>query len=230
MGAYVAYPLLVAVALADPSPRQAWAWVPVGIVLAFVVPLATGKVAPRPYSVGLVDSLDGRHDERVLLRRCRRRDVAARLATVDDEVVITNGWPEGLREESGRLLRVPGNWRLVDEVLITDRRTRSVVGVLSVEAIDEDARSCELGWWVGPGARRQGYGTAAVQLALQALHGAGIHQVRIGTSRDNVAVQRVLERVGARPLPSRSHVLPNGTTIDALWFAHYTPSIPAAGP
>jgi RimJ/RimL family protein N-acetyltransferase len=63
----------------------------------------------------------------------------------------------------------------------------------------------------GAGSQRQGYGTEAVRLALHALHAAGIVEVRIGTSSDNTAVQRVAERLGARPFPAQPHVLPDGT-------------------
>ena len=222
MAGFVGFPLLLGVGVTDtPPPVQLLAWVPVGLVLGVVSPLVTGNVPSRPYNVRLVDALHRQSTERVVLRRLRRRDADAFLATIDEVVVTTNGWEEGAREEVAQGLRVWGHGRIVDEVLITDRRSRAVIGSMSIQQIDEEARTCELGWNLGPEWRGRGYGTEAVRLAVQALHGAGIREIRVGTNADNLAVQRVVEKLGARPLDNTQHVLPNGTTIESLWYAFH---------
>jgi RimJ/RimL family protein N-acetyltransferase len=194
---------LVLISLAAAAMWALWSWPP-----------------PRPFEIRLTDAMDGLRTERLVLRRSRPRDAAGYGATVDDEVVEANGWPSGMREAAMEAIATRGVGRLASEVVITHGKTGELLGAMSIDCTDEDHTTCELGWWLGPGARRQGYGTEAVRAVLPALQAAGVHRVRIGTSPDNLAVQRIAQRVGAKPLPNRPHVLPDGTTVESAWFAH----------
>jgi RimJ/RimL family protein N-acetyltransferase len=168
-------------------------------------------------------ALDG---SRVALRRPHPADEHAYAATMDDDFRRINGWDTGLVDRSLQLIRSPPAISLLAWALIWSRETGSVVGSISADQVDADGRTCELGWWLGPGHRGRGYGTEAVCLALGALHAAGVERIRIGTALDNVAVRRVAAKVGAAEESQTGHRLPNGRRVDAIWYVHTSPAAP----
>jgi RimJ/RimL family protein N-acetyltransferase len=175
---------------------------------------------PRP----LLDALDGIETDRLLLRRARRRDVPAYRRTIDAVYLETNGTTnEVLKATIWQMktgLGLPA-WALV---LVTDRTTGTVLGDVTVHRCDDEESTCELGWSMGPEHRGKGYGTEALRAVFPALHIAGVGRIIVGTAPDNAAVRRVLDKLGAHQIESRPHLLPNGTTVDSLWFAHDTDS------
>jgi RimJ/RimL family protein N-acetyltransferase len=104
---------------------------------------------------------------------------------------------------------------------IADPRTDRLLGGVGLERAVPTRQQAELGYWVGPWARRRGVATAAVR----ALSG---HAFRTGTARlellthwENEASQRVALAAGFQREGIRRGALPNreGTRDDLLVFA-----------
>ncbi len=82
------------------------------------------------------------------------------------------------------------------------------LGVALAAAIEQDARQCELGYMVAPGARGRGVATEALRLLTDWAFGLGMLRAELHIGVDNVASKRVAERNGYR----RDGVL------RSLWF------------
>ena len=82
---------------------------------------------------------------------------------------------------------------------VRDRASRTLFGVVGLEACSPLHRSCELGYWLRREATGRGLMTEAagaiVDLALSAL---GMNRVRVAAATDNHASLRVITRLGFR--------------------------------
>jgi RimJ/RimL family protein N-acetyltransferase len=95
-----------------------------------------------------------------------------------------------------------------------------VIGSISAHPVIARQATCHVGWWMGPAARGKGYGTEALRTIFPALHKTGVSRILIGTSPDNTAVRRVLEKLGADEVATSPHRLPNDTTVPSVWYVH----------
>ena len=157
---------------------------------------------------------------RLHLRQVEPGDHAAFDALLDDVAIEANGWTPRQRVEMLRAVRTSAVLPVADLWAIVERASGRVIGDVVVSEVDREAGRCQLGWMLGPAHRGKGHGTEAVGAVLDALHRVGFGQVRIGTAVDNVAVQRVTEKVGARLVETTAHVLPNGRTVESRWYVH----------
>lgn len=70
------------------------------------------------------------------------------------------------------------------------------VGSTSIKDIDLEGRKAELGFWIAPGSRGNGYATEAGELSVtHAFDELGLHKVWARTVGDNEASKRVLEKL-----------------------------------
>ncbi len=80
---------------------------------------------------------------------------------------------------------------------IRDRKSRTLIGVVGLEACVEMHRSCELGYWLRSDASRFGYmteaATACVDYGFRIL---GMHRVRVAAATANHPSLRVIGRLG----------------------------------
>jgi RimJ/RimL family protein N-acetyltransferase len=138
-----------------------------------------------------------------------------------------------------RWTRVPSPYTALDAATFIDRHARAqpeddgaffaitrtdngeLLGAISLHRIDWVFRQAEVGYWIGPEARREGGATAAV-LALTAWGFAalGLLEVQLITARENLASQGVAHKAGF----ALSHVLPDecrdgDALVDGLAFA-----------
>jgi RimJ/RimL family protein N-acetyltransferase len=94
------------------------------------------------------------------------------------------------------------------------------VGMVGLEGIDERAGSAEVGYWVVPDERGQGYATEAVALVVD--HGfeeLRLHRVAARVHEGNEASRRVLERVGfTREGVHREAAFRDGEYRDTWWY------------
>lgn len=193
---------------------------PVAVLFACLGLYASMRKRDKPATtpVALRSVIDGLETERMVVRRPVVADAPAIDALVDQEMIEANGLSKDHVRFMTRARRHP---RLVEEVtgmLLCDRATGQVLGEVTLASCDTKRQICELGWWLGPPFRNQGYGTEALRAVLPALHASGIVEVRIGTSAENAAVVHVLDKLGLHRLPSELHKLPNGTTVATFWY------------
>ena len=158
--------------------------------------------------------------ERLVLRPPRPGDAPAYAACMDADMMAANGWTEATRRKAITRMHHVNRLPLLDVTVIADRVTDNLLGSISIHQIDRAAGSCEMGWFMAPHARGQGYGSEALRAALAAMHQKGFRRITIGTNVDNGPARRVLERVGAAQVGTKPHTLPNGETVASIWYAH----------
>lgn len=171
----------------------------------------------RDLAFAIVRTID---TERLVIRRPRPEDAAAVRAVIDRGVTEAMGWSP---EHVDQLVRGVERDETTTDRLICDRATGKVLGSIDVGRLDLANDRCEVGFWLGPGARGWGYGTEALTAVLAVLHAAGILAVDVMTAPDNQAVIRIMQKVGAVEMARGRHILPNGREVDAVWFLHRTP-------
>jgi RimJ/RimL family protein N-acetyltransferase len=110
-------------------------------------------------------------DDLVRLRMPNSGDVSAVFAACADP--MTSRWLSALpdpyrREDAERFIEqtVPNGWRdgTAWTLGVADRSTDGLVGMIGFSDARPDLAQAEVGFWVGPWARRRGYATAALRL------------------------------------------------------------------
>ena len=82
---------------------------------------------------------------------------------------------------------------------IRERATRTVVGVVGLEACVHLHRSCELGYWLRKEGTGRGIMTEAGRASLEfAFRQMGAHRVRVAAATENHASLEVIARLGFR--------------------------------
>lgn len=82
------------------------------------------------------------------------------------------------------------SWAMAD---LADR----LIGSVSLHRIDPDQRDAEVGYWIGPWARRRGHATEAVSLASRfAFASLGLHRVYLYHAVENSGSCRVAAAAG----------------------------------
>ncbi|HEX5496647.1 MAG TPA: GNAT family protein [Mycobacteriales bacterium] len=128
---------------------------------------------------------------------------AVRAAAADPAVTTGTTVPAAYTERSGR------NWIVRQHarrfagtglvLAITGSRSGAAVGMVGLTGVNQDAASCELGYWVVPAARGRGLsGRAAALLVAWAFEALPLVRITARVAVDNVASQRSVERAGLR--------------------------------
>jgi RimJ/RimL family protein N-acetyltransferase len=129
------------------------------------------------------------------------------------------------REEIELRCARAGTWWLAGEradLVITDAATGAVAGDIGLYYQEPKAGQATVGYALLPAWRGRGYATRAVRLlARWAFDRVGIVRLVAGTSPDNVASQRVLERAGFRREGYLRGRLPGpaGSRVDDVLYA-----------
>lgn len=80
---------------------------------------------------------------------------------------------------------------------LAPRRTGRLIGCAGLKKTDWPARVSEIGYWIAPWARGQGYATEAVgAIGRWLLHDLGFERMELRAAVGNVASLRVAERAG----------------------------------
>jgi RimJ/RimL family protein N-acetyltransferase len=108
-----------------------------------------------------------------------------------------------------------GLWAVADPM--TDR----LLGGIGLDKVVPHRGQCEIGYWVGPWARRRGVAVAAVRTVTEHAFHTGMARIELLTHRENAASQRVALATGFQPEGVRRAVLPNrdGGRDDLLSYA-----------
>ncbi len=104
--------------------------------------------------------------------------------------------------------------------VITDARSGETIGCCSLDGIDKEKHSCNLGYWVRSSRTRQGIASRAVRLAAQfAFDTLKMLQVEILIAAENIASQRIAQKIGAHHKGLLTDGLVVHTTVyDAVKF------------
>ena len=108
-----------------------------------------------------------------------------------------------------------GLWAVADPV--TDR----LLGGVGLDRVVPHRGQCEIGYWVGPWARRRGVAVAAVRTLVDHAFRAGMARIELLTHWENAASQRVALAAGFQREGVRRSALPNrdGGRDDLLAYA-----------
>lgn len=154
-------------------------------------------------------------------------DREAFMATIDDEVCRWQGYgPEILTNLRDNFADVVGQrWRRRPvNLAVLERTSSEFLGAYRIGGISGHGRWARLGWWLGAAGRGRGLGSESLPLVLRYAHESlGLRSVVIGTSRDNVRALAMINRVQAVLIDEREHTLPDGETIEGLFFEHRRP-------
>lgn len=152
----------------------------------------------------------------VVVRAPARRDARAYLRTMDDVFLRANGWTRSMARATAALIRSDHRLaRAAGVLVVSDRRGRVVGGV---HLRPDDAGTVEFGWHLGVGLRGQGIGTVVARAVIEHLHDRGVARVVAGTNSTNRAAQGVFAKLGARRAGTRPTVLPDGSSVDGVYF------------
>ena len=164
--------------------------------------------------------------DRLRLRAPRSSDRQAYAASLDPTMMAANGWPEKLRRRAIAAVKHADRLPARHLTVIADRRTDEALGWITHTITG--AASCEMGWTIASHARGRGYGTEAVRAAVAAANRKGLRHVTMGTGVDNEPARRLIERVGGLVTRTGPHTLPNGATIESVWYSLDAPTEPDA--
>jgi RimJ/RimL family protein N-acetyltransferase len=115
-----------------------------------------------------------------------------------------------MRRVADLLAQDPADWLWRTFWQMVTRRVQLHVGELDFHGAPDSQGVVEFGYMVRPLHRNHGYATEAARALVDwALSQPGVTAVRAETDRDNLASQRVLQKLGA---------LPDGDTPQRLWW------------
>lgn len=143
---------------------------------------------------------------------------AVSFATLD-ETRVQMEWFENLRRTG------TGIWWAVCRV----EEPRALIGACGLNDWAVEHRRAELGCWLLPEAWGQGYMREALEALLTHAYGAlGLHRIEAEVEEENLACQRLLERLGfACEGTRRACELSDGKWIDVRWYARLATDPPA---
>lgn len=161
--------------------------------------------------------------ERLVLRRSVPEDAEVISAyRSDPEVHRYQGWqrtdPESVRAEIEKMARrAPGEpgWVQLSVVL---RETGELIGDVGLCAVEGEPGVVKVGYTIAPAHQGRGYGTEAMRaLVGYAFDVLGAEVIRAYADAENVASQRVAEKVGMR-LVERFRAVDDG---EEWWGVRY---------
>ncbi|MFI0371020.1 GNAT family N-acetyltransferase [Actinomadura sp. 1N219] len=196
------------------------------------------KVVSRRSAGGCVR---GRHvisTPRLLFRSPTMTDSMAALAAASDagaqrwlgwepESVVPEPRRERLLDRRPRLRRPLLGWAPVRAPLLLvaiDPSNRAYAGMAAIQEVTPDG--CQVGGSLSPDYRDRGLGAELFTAIYQLAHDHfGYAEVRAGTEPTNAACIRSLQSAGfVLVAGSATHLLPDGRTVPAAWFARTDPN------
>lgn len=115
---------------------------------------------------------------------------------------------------------------------IADPATDRLLGRVALDRVQPDRRQAEVGFWVGPWARRRGVATAAVRALSEHAFDTGTARLELLTHGENAPAQRVAMACGYQREGVRRDALPGTGTgrDDAVAFARLAGDPAEPGP
>ena len=114
-------------------------------------------------------------------------------------------------------LDLPEGWVPGSSFWLMDS-TNCIAGVVSIRhrlSPDLIQRGGHVGYGIRPSCRRQGYGTKALELALNECHKMGILDVLVTCSKDNIASEKIIRANGGI---QDSNTFVDGKEVQRFWI------------
>jgi RimJ/RimL family protein N-acetyltransferase len=197
-----------------------FAWLALVPAVASAVWLWPAIVTPRASK--LQRALARIETPRLVFGRPEPGDADAVAATMDPVVVEANGMSARSIQQTIDDLGRPAKSTGRAAVLMTDKDSGQVLGMVTCVGLPAARPLATVGWWLGPWGRGLGYGIESLAAVFDALHRARVPVVLIQTKEDNFAVRRIVERLGAIEIERASHTLPDGSVVDSISYLHAT--------
>jgi RimJ/RimL family protein N-acetyltransferase len=146
--------------------------------------------------------IEGIEDGVVRLRLHADADLEAiAAASLDPEVLRWTRVPGD--NSAAAMAEWIGEWRSGPgeelHLLIADAGSGELLGAIGIVRFERDERRCEIGYWLGGGARGRGVATRAVRLLAGWIFASlPVDRIGIAAERDNAASCAVAERAGFR--------------------------------
>ena len=179
----------------------------------------------------LLDATQGTQldTERLLLRPTRRTDLSQLHEAIEatlPELVRWLPWARlthDKRDSRQYLRHARSTWtrRAAFEYVLEARSTHTLVGMASVHRIDWYRRCAGLGYWIRKEMWGQGFATeAGAALVERALLVWELHRIEAHIATDNIASQRVIEKLGfQREGVARQIEFVNGRYLDHIQYS-----------
>lgn len=136
--------------------------------------------------------------DRLLLRPIWPEDWQGVLSGIADEGVVRNlasaPWPYAA-EDARKFVSLPID-PMFPRFLITRARDAEVVGCIGIDAMDDDAGTVELGYWIARPYWGQGFATEAGSAAINVARALGHQRLFASHFLDNPASGAVLRKLG----------------------------------
>jgi ribosomal-protein-serine acetyltransferase len=168
-------------------------------------------------------------NELVVLRLLREGDVDALFAAVEESIDELAQWmpwcSDGYTRDAALafIRSQDAAWREGREYsfAITDRPSGDLLGGCGLNHLDWQNRRANLGYWVRRSARGHGVAPAAARLVAEfGFHELQLDRIEIIAATENVASQRVAEKVGAvREGVARKRYRVGAKTHDAVVYS-----------
>ncbi|MEZ0077093.1 GNAT family N-acetyltransferase [Planotetraspora sp. GP83] len=167
----------------------------------------------------------GLESDRLILRRFVRRDAFDLLAAVRDDAEIARWmpWANGYTLERAidwctRIAHSGGS--VLGNFALEPREGGRLAGAIGVQREDHERGDVEVGYWISPWARRQGYAVEATRTVTAQLFEVGFHRVHLLVATGNHASQAVARRAGFIEEGILRQALPvPGGRADAVLFS-----------
>jgi len=165
----------------------------------------------------------------LLIRTYRAEDVNALFEAVRESIVEVGHWlpwchQEYSIEEARQFIISRASSSQGDEWYsfgIFEAAGGRFLGGVGINFINRAHQFANLGYWVRTSAAGHGIATMATRAAARfGFDKLGLHRIEIVAAVDNIASQRVAEKVGAtREGILRSRLLIGGSSVDAVMFS-----------
>lgn len=150
-------------------------------------------------------------------RKATPSDVDRIIEAMDQRFLRSNGWSHATYSAAVAQLRRTTPDRLG---YITVCHGEAAIGWATIGEVSSDRDRCSLGFGLHPSARSRGLGAGALNVAVQALHHAGVRTIEIGTRTSNGAMVSCIESTGAVRVRQAPRVLPDGSETMSLYYEH----------
>jgi ribosomal-protein-serine acetyltransferase len=145
-------------------------------------------------------------NEKILLRRPQEEDIPTIFSAVQESLPDLHPWMDWATESYS--LQSTKNWfehtcagwshATAYQFIIADISNTALLGILSIDGIDEKEKSCNLGYWVRSKQRGKGIANQAIRLAAEfAIKVIGMVRAEIVIASPNTASQRAAIKAGA---------------------------------
>lgn len=212
----------IGLAVAWASGWPSWLTLALGAVIGLL--LAWRSISRPSTSTGVATrttDLSPYSSPRIRLRQFSTVDAATEsvLGTIDQDVIESMGWSAAELDSIAATASDPEMLQSQGYLAIsTQGSDDDLLGVISLTQPPVTPGAAWLGLWLAESSRGSGIATEAIGLTAQLVWASGLASITMGTTSTNTAMQRSFVRAGAELFDTTPHLLPDGRTVDSVWF------------